>query len=86
MKVLIIHGGDKKDGCTGVALDEMIKVFSDEGIETELVFIGNKPIPDCMNCHYCREHGKCSCKYRRRSECCRYTADGTERYPEYRYG
>ncbi|MBR2672185.1 MAG: flavodoxin family protein [Oscillospiraceae bacterium] len=60
MKVLIIHGGDKKDGCTGVALDEMIKVFSDEGVETELIFIGNKPIPDCMNCHYCREHGKCA--------------------------
>ena len=59
MKVLMIHGGDKKDGCTGTALDEMVKVFTSEGIETEIIFIGNKPVADCMNCHFCSTNNRC---------------------------
>ena len=33
-KVLLVNGSPKKDGCTFTALNEMIKIFAQEGIET----------------------------------------------------
>ena len=41
------------------ALKEMITVFEKEGIETELIQVGNKEVRGCMACGYCRTHGKC---------------------------
>ena len=58
-KVLLINGSPKKNGCTATALEEMIKVFNEEGIETELIQVGNKNIKGCVSCGYCTEHGKC---------------------------
>ena len=59
MKVLLINGSPKKNGNTATALNEMIKVFTEEGIETELVHIGNKDIRGCIACKKCTELGKC---------------------------
>lgn len=58
-KVLLINGSPKPNGCTFTALDEMIKVFTQEGIETELIHIGSKDIRGCIACNRCREVGKC---------------------------
>ena len=41
-KVLLLNGSPKANGCTAAALREMISVFEAEGIETELVHVGNK--------------------------------------------
>ncbi len=59
MKVLLINGSPKANGNTAIALNEMIKVFEAEGIETELLQIGNKEIRGCVCCGHCKEHGKC---------------------------
>ena len=58
-KVLLINGSPRANGCTATALEEMIKTFHEEGIETELVHVGNKDIRGCAACGYCGTHGKC---------------------------
>ena len=58
-KVLLINGSPKANGCTYTALNEMINVFNSEGIETELIHIGNKDIRGCAACNSCRKNGKC---------------------------
>lgn len=58
-KVLLLNGSPKADGCTATALNEMIKVFNEEGIETEVIQVGNKDIRGCVSCGYCEKNGKC---------------------------
>lgn len=59
MKVLLLNGSPRAKGNTFTALSEMEKVFHEEGIETELVQVGNKPIRGCVGCNTCRKIGKC---------------------------
>ena len=59
MKVLLINGSPRKDGNTALALNEMIKVFESQGIETELLHIGGKDIRGCIACGKCRQLGHC---------------------------
>lgn len=59
MKVLIINGSSKADGNTGIAINEMVKVFDAEGVETEVVLIGNRDVRGCIACNGCSEKGKC---------------------------
>ena len=58
-KVLILNGSARQHGCTAAALDEMIKVFEEEGVETELIQVGTKDIRGCISCNKCSEVGKC---------------------------
>ena len=59
MKVLLINGSPNANGNTAVALQEMIGVFTNEGVETEIIHIGNKDIRGCIACRKCFETGKC---------------------------
>lgn len=59
MKVLIINGSPRIDGNTTIAINELIKTFDKEEIETEIVQIGNKDIRGCVACYKCHETGKC---------------------------
>ncbi len=59
MKVLLVNGSPHKDGCTYTALNEVAKELNNEGIETEIFWIGIKPISGCIACHKCFEKGKC---------------------------
>ena len=59
MKVLLINGSARKNGCTARALSEMVKVFAQEGIETETVTVGNQDIRGCISCNSCGKTGKC---------------------------
>ena len=60
MKVLMINGSPRVNGNTSIALAEMQKVFDKNGIETEIVQIGNKEIRGCMACGYCFKNDKCA--------------------------
>ena len=60
MKVLLINGSPRANGNTYVALNEMSKVLNAEGIETELIHVGNKPIRGCVACGYCFKNRKCA--------------------------
>ena len=59
MKILIINASPRNGSNSGIALDEMIKVFDAEGIDTEVMQIGKKDIRGCMACGGCANLGKC---------------------------
>ena len=59
MKVLLVNGSPRANGNTAFALEEMVKVFTQEGIETEIVQVGNKNIRGCVACTSCYKTGKC---------------------------
>ena len=59
MKVLMINGSPRPNGNTSLALQEMETIFKAEGIETEIVQVGNKAIRGCIACGKCAEKGRC---------------------------
>ena len=59
MKVLMINGSPHAQGNTSIALQEMEKIFIQEGIETEVLHVGNQDIRGCIACHSCMKNGKC---------------------------
>lgn len=58
-KILLLNGSPKADGCTATALNEMVGIFEEEGIESEIIHVGNKDIRGCVSCGYCSKNGKC---------------------------
>ncbi len=59
VKVLMINGSPHANGNTALALAEMKKIFDQEGIETEILHIGNKAIRSCIACGTCAKKGSC---------------------------
>ena len=59
MKILMINGSPHANGNTAQALDEMKKIFENEGIEIEYVHVGNKDIRGCTGCGSCFKTKKC---------------------------
>ena len=59
MKVLILNGSPRKNGNTSIAVNELVKTFQEEGVETEVCQIGNKDIRGCIACGTCFKTGKC---------------------------
>ena len=60
MNVLMLNGSPRRNGNTALALSEMEKVFREEGIETEIVHIGNMDIRGCISCGSCAKTGRCA--------------------------
>lgn len=60
MKVLLLNGSPHASGVNYTALREMVKVFEENGIETELIQVGNQAVRGCMACGYCYKNGKCA--------------------------
>lgn len=59
MKVLIINGSPRVGGNTAIAIDEMARIFEAEGIETDIIQVGNQDVRGCIACNKCFESGKC---------------------------
>lgn len=59
MKVLLINGSPRKNGNTAYALSQMAEVFAAEGVETEILHVGNQAIRGCIACGNCAKNGKC---------------------------
>lgn len=59
MKVILINGSSNPKGTTSVALNKLVEVFNQNGIETEILVVGPSPIRDCIGCWKCVELGKC---------------------------
>lgn len=60
MKILLINGSPKKEGNTFIALHEVQKTLEADGIETELIHVGNKSVRGCVACGRCKQIGKCT--------------------------
>ncbi len=59
MKVLLVNGSPHKEGCTYTALCELSGALNQNGIDTDMFWIGNKPISGCIACYKCVEQNKC---------------------------
>ncbi len=59
MKVLILNGSPRVGGNTSIAVDEIVKTLAEEGVEAEVVQVGNRDIRGCIACRRCAEIGKC---------------------------
>ena len=59
MRVLMVNGSPRRNGNTALALDEMEKVFKEEGVEVDRVDIGTEAVRGCIACNSCAKTGKC---------------------------
>ena len=59
MKVLMLNGSPHEHGCTYVALSEAAKALNEQGIETEIVWLGKEPLEGCRGCAACSKLWKC---------------------------
>ena len=59
MKVLLVNGSPHKNGCTNAALGIVAEALQKEGIETEIFWIGNKPMASCLGCATCMKKLQC---------------------------
>ena len=62
MKVVLIIGSPRKNGNTARALKEVSDTLVAEGLETETVWIGTKPVRGCIACGQClkKSLGRCA--------------------------
>ena len=63
MKVLLINGSPHKHGNTYLALNEAAQQLRNEGIETEIVGVGTKPVRGCIACSTCKNTGDSRCVF-----------------------
>ncbi|MBQ4283990.1 MAG: flavodoxin family protein [Lachnospira sp.] len=61
MKVLLINGSPKKEGCTYTALKVVADELEKNGIEAEIFHVGSKAIKGCMGCGTCAKMGNHQC-------------------------
>ena len=60
MKVLLLNGSPHPHGCTFTALSEVAKTLEENGVETEILQIGAKPVRGCIACGGCAGKGRCA--------------------------
>ena len=58
-KALLINGSPNEHGCTDAALQELAASLTANGVEAEILWLGKKPMPDCIACGHCQEAGAC---------------------------
>ncbi|MCD8287028.1 MAG: flavodoxin family protein [Clostridia bacterium] len=59
MKVLMINGSPHERGCTNAALEIIAKELEEQGIESEIVWIGTGAVHSCTGCGFCKGKGHC---------------------------
>lgn len=59
MKALLINGSPHETGATFRALEEAAHALNTEGVETEILWLGVKPVAGCIACGQCAKTGKC---------------------------
>ena len=63
MKVLMLNGSPHKNGCTNAALEVIASELKAQGVESEIVWLGNGPVRGCIGCCGCRRNGKDRCVF-----------------------
>jgi len=59
MKIMCVVGSRRKKGNTSILTQEVLKPFEAQGVETELIFLGDYDIAGCSGCEGCRDSYKC---------------------------
>lgn len=50
MKTMLVNGSPHPKGCTFTALSEIASILNEEDVETEVFWIGNRPVGGCIDC------------------------------------
>lgn len=58
-KVLLINGSLNEHGCTDAVLQEIVGEPKKQGVDSEILWLGKKPMQDCIACFKCQETGQC---------------------------
>lgn len=59
MKVILVNGSPHREGCTYTALCEVAGSLNKAGIDSEIFWVGNKPLSGCIACGTCIEKHRC---------------------------
>ena len=59
MKVLLLNGSPHEKGCTYTALEEIRRTLETDGVEAEILWLGNGATIGCTGCGACGKLGKC---------------------------
>lgn len=59
MKILLINGSPNQHGCTNTALQEIANTLNENGVDSEILWLGKQAMQDCIACFKCQETGKC---------------------------
>ena len=59
MKVLLVNGSPHREGCTYTALCAVSEALNQNGVDTDIFWIGSKPLSGCTACHKCRGLNQC---------------------------
>lgn len=58
-KILLINGSPNEQGCTYTALKEIADTLSQNNVESEILYLGKKPVAGCIACGKCFGTGRC---------------------------
>ena len=58
-KILLINGSPNEKGCTYTALSEIAGTLAKNGVESEILYLGKKPVAGCIACGKCFQTGRC---------------------------
>jgi multimeric flavodoxin WrbA len=59
MKVLLLNGSPRTNGCTYTALYEVAKTLKECGVDAEIMNIGTRAVHGCTGCGKCAETHRC---------------------------
>lgn len=59
MKVLLVNGSPHEKGCTNRALVEIARTLAEEGVDSEMLWLGKAPLGGCIACGGCRHNDTC---------------------------
>jgi multimeric flavodoxin WrbA len=60
MKVILVNGSPRAAGCTFTGLSIIKEQLAQNGVDSEIYQVGNKPIAGCIACLACKKTGKCA--------------------------
>lgn len=69
MKVLLLNGSTRENGCTYTALKEIADTLEENSVSTQIVHIGKGAVQDCTACMVCAQTGYCVFKDDKVNEC-----------------
>ena len=63
MKVLMLNGSPHREGCTNRALEIVAEELKAQGIESEILWLGNGAVRGCIGCGGCKRSGADRCVF-----------------------
>lgn len=63
LKVLLINGSPREKGNTNIALEIIQETLKEEGVDSEIIWVRNKPVSDCIACGTCHKNGNGKCVF-----------------------